>query len=85
MEGMTGLHLAAKRGHSAVAKLLIEYGANVQALTSIGLTPLHIAAHNGHIDTAEILIQNGVDVQALGVFPSHFATTEVSQLSHRRG
>ena len=42
--GYTPIHEAANNGHSAVLKLLIQYGAKVNCRTSSGSTPLHLAA-----------------------------------------
>lgn len=62
--GRTALHEAAATGQDAIARLLVEYGANVntrvnsQALDS-GMTPLLFAADQGHVDTVGLLIDLG--------------------------
>ena len=50
----TCLHLAARRSDNELVKLLIEYGANVDAVNREGQTVLHIASLNG----AENIIRN---------------------------
>ncbi len=48
-DGMTGLHWAAQRDFVEIAELLIDAGANTDAVTRIGHhTPLHVASTNGH-------------------------------------
>jgi FOG: Ankyrin repeat len=62
--GFTCLHEAALEGHTKVAKILIEHGANVNAQADeVGdsETPLIDAAENKHIDTVKLLLQNGAD------------------------
>ena len=53
------LHFAARRGHLATARALIEYRANPNALTEDGRGPVDIALENGYEDLAEYLIRNG--------------------------
>ena len=61
----TALHVAAKNGHVDVAKVLIQNGADVNAVEKDKWTALHLAARNGHVDVAKVLIQNGADVNAV--------------------
>ena len=44
--------------------MLIQNGADVNALDIFKQTALHIAARKGYADVAKVLIQNGVDVNA---------------------
>ena len=60
----TALHYAAKKGHVDVAKVLIQNGADVNAVNT-EMTALHYALVNGHDDVAKLLIQNGADVNAV--------------------
>lgn len=62
---VTPLHSAAAAREPAIARLLIEHGANVNA-TQIdsGFTPLHEAAANGDLEMASLLIDRGADVNA---------------------
>ncbi|KAG7306284.1 hypothetical protein JYU34_008884 [Plutella xylostella] len=45
--GDTALHLAARRRDVDMARILVDYGAAVDALNGAGQTPLHIAAAEG--------------------------------------
>jgi ankyrin repeat protein len=44
IDGLLPLHRAARHGNTALAKLLITKGANVNARDATGWTPLHHAA-----------------------------------------
>ena len=52
-------------GHVDVAKVLIQNGADVNAVDWNKWTALHFAAWEGHVDVAKVLIQNGADVNAV--------------------
>jgi ankyrin repeat protein len=73
----TPLHEAAD---AAVARLLVEHGADVNADGWMGATPLHRAAQHGRADVAELLIRHGADVHARRSerrdAPLHWAATE---------
>ena len=49
-----------------IVELLIEKGADVNAVGKSETTPLHLAAYWDHKDIAELLINNGADVNAEG-------------------
>jgi hypothetical protein len=64
--GQTPLHLAAHQGNTAVTKILLEQGAEVDVVeTTAGYTPLHYAARHGHTDLCELLIRFGADPDTL--------------------
>jgi len=59
----TPLHVAVEEGDTATAALLLEAGAEVNAVDYDGKTPLHLALEEGDTDMAELLLgQLGVDV-----------------------
>ena len=61
--GLTCLHKAAEKGHTSIARLLIEKGADVEATTEAKvMTALHYSAMNGHTEIAQLLIENGASV-----------------------
>lgn len=63
---MTTLHKAARCGHGAVALLLLEHGADVNAPgPENGGTPLHQAAAGGHGHVVQLLLENGANADAL--------------------
>lgn len=57
--GRTPLHMAALYDQLAVAKLLIERGANVDARTNAGDTPLKYATARNNPDIAALLREHG--------------------------
>ncbi|WCR58311.1 ankyrin repeat domain-containing protein [Wolbachia endosymbiont of Ctenocephalides felis wCfeJ] len=74
--GFTLLTVAAGDELTAIAKLLIGKGANVNAKRNDGSTPLHYAARNGCMEIVEALLEKGADVNALGkddLVPLHYA------------
>jgi ankyrin repeat protein len=60
--GATPLHDAALAGQKAVAELLIEKGAPVNARDrESGATPLHHAASWGRVEVVQLLLDHGAD------------------------
>ena len=47
-DGFTPLHLAAKKGDGELIKVLLEHGADINALTPDGCTPMELAIKSGH-------------------------------------
>ena len=65
-DGWTALMFAARGGHEAVAKLLLEHGADVNAAAnSDGWTALMVATRLGHEAVAKLLLEKGADVNAV--------------------
>lgn len=77
-DGMNALHVAAERGHTAVARALLEAGTPVEAITRIGsYTPLHVASRRGSGEIVALLLEAGADPTRLttssGVTALHLA------------
>mgnify|MGYP001597423749 CR=1 FL=1 len=63
VDGLTPLFYAVNSSRSDVGKLLIEKGADVNAVSnSNGWTPLKWAVCDGYLDIVRLLIEKGVDV-----------------------
>jgi hypothetical protein len=76
--GMTVLHIAAQRGYLAVVKLLLERGANPEALSKHSRTPLHVALSTGREKTARIISRS----MTLSELPSR-PTAEAHSVAYR--
>lgn len=61
--GATPLHVSAAKGYTRVLRLLIEGGANVNAIDKDGWTPLHAAAYWDEEESCRILAENGADFE----------------------
>lgn len=59
--GFTALHVAAAKGHVRIARLLLQYGANVSAAAQGGIRPLHEACENSHVEVIRLLLAYGAD------------------------
>ena len=60
--GLSALHFAARQGHVATARVLVDAGANVNMTSPADRTsPLLIAIINGHFDLAMYLLEHGAD------------------------
>jgi hypothetical protein len=74
--GGTCMKLAAYCGHLDICRLLIDKGAQVNAIDSGGWTPLHWAAEQGHVEMVRLLCDRGADIEAsnkYGSRPLHLA------------
>jgi cytohesin len=60
----TPIHRAVGKGHNNVVSLLIEKGADLNAVDGGGLTPLHWAALFGLVQTGRLLVEGGAPVDA---------------------
>ena len=61
--GDTGLHIAAQYRHVDVVKVLIQNGADVNAVQEDKWTALHIAARNGHVPCTLQLLCCGAKIE----------------------
>jgi len=62
--GRTALHKAAIYNREAVARVLLEHGADVNAQDKYKRTPLHWAAYHNREAVARVLLEQGADVNA---------------------
>ena len=64
---MSPAHHAAREGHGAVLRILVDAGANVDTTAALGnFTPTHDAARKGHIQALKVLVDAGADVNTPG-------------------
>ena len=62
--GITLLHAAAVEGEIDIAQLLLDHGADINAVGESQEMPLHLAVKQGHSEIAEFLLQKGADPNA---------------------
>jgi len=78
--GLTPLSWAAISGRAEAVELLIQRGANVNAVNRDGGTALHGAAFLGHVKAVDLLVQNGAKINTAnerGETPLDGATVDV--------
>ena len=57
--GCTALYYATKKGHLAVATLLLDRGADHTIASEDGALPLHMACYHGHLPLVSLLLRTG--------------------------
>lgn len=62
VQGRTSLHLAARGGYDALARMLLENGADMQQKSSSGETAFFMAIKAGHTAVVKIFLENGASV-----------------------
>src|SRR6266851_1615961 len=62
-EDSTALHLACRRGHVEVVCVLLDGGADAEALDKRKSTPLHVVSQGGHAELVRVLLDHGVDTK----------------------
>jgi ankyrin repeat protein len=60
--GLTALHYAARDGRTEAGKVLLDSGAQLEALNPDGISPLLMAISNNHMETAKMLIERGANL-----------------------
>ena len=65
-------------GYAGLLKLLIQHGADVDAVDAEKRSALYIAAENGHADVVKVLCQYGADVNTVIKVPT---TTQIEELT----
>ena len=70
---LTSLHIASIRGHLDVAKVLIKFGASIEAYDNDRNTALHHAIMHGHPDVVKFLLESGANANT----PNRFLDTMI--------
>ena len=63
--GLTALHNAAYNGHVEIINILLEYGADVDAVDRQQLNALHYVCRQGYLELAKILYKRSSNVNAV--------------------
>merc|ERR1712217_915979 len=61
--GREHIHVAAARGHTEIAKVLLQYRANVMGEDRTGFVPSFLAAENGHVPMLKTLVEHKADIR----------------------
>jgi ankyrin repeat protein len=61
--GDTPLHVAVHNNNRKIATILLDAGANINAIGEYENTPFHYAAKEGLLDMAKLLLDHGADVE----------------------
>lgn len=62
--GDSPLHIAARHGRDAIARMLLHRGANIDQRNKNGFTPLHSASAAGSLQLVALLWAKGADIEA---------------------
>eukprot|EP00051_Salpingoeca_urceolata_P019923 m.294560 g.294560 ORF g.294560 m.294560 type:complete len:1550 (+) comp19504_c0_seq2:170-4819(+) len=74
--GYTPLHYAASGGHQDTVALLLEHGADVNAVQPTkGQTPLHCACNSGHVAVVQRLLQRPEAINSINSTTKHMMCT----------
>ncbi|KAJ3110790.1 hypothetical protein HDU96_006272 [Phlyctochytrium bullatum] len=65
LHGDTALHVAVHAGRVDTARLLLDAGAQLEAVNDEGLTPLLVAGQRNHPDVVEMLLDAGADARVM--------------------
>ena len=77
--GEIPLSWAVRNGHEAIARLLLEKGANLESKDIKGYTPLSIAAFKGHEAIVRLLLEKGANLESenfIGYTPLSIAASK---------
>lgn len=93
-QGLSPLHVAVKKGNSAMIDFLIRHGeANLNCESKDGFTPMFFAIASGNCEIVELLISLGADIHYVNsnnsMMPLHFGALmgqlKVTQLLLKKG
>src|SRR5260221_13929583 len=63
-DGETPLGIASRMGHSKVARVLLEHGADTETRSNYDYSPLDLASQNGHLEVVQVLLEHHPDVNS---------------------
>ena len=60
----TPLHVSSRRGHVEISRILLDYGADIEARDDDDYSPLDRASIAGHVKLVKVLVEYGADTNA---------------------
>jgi len=76
-EGEAPFHIACREGQVEVVRLLLDRGADIEAMTFAGSTSLYVACGNNMLEVARLLFDRGAGLEVktkVGSTPLHLAS-----------
>ena len=67
IEGRAPIHIAAERGHLQFIKEILEYGADINEISSLSLSALHYSIISNQRSVSSFLIKQGIDTDILDI------------------
>ncbi|KAF3085745.1 hypothetical protein TWF102_008271 [Orbilia oligospora] len=80
--GMTALAVAAKAGNDASINILLDAGADINAVDPLGNTPLHYASAYGHLKAMRTLMDRGANFDVRnreGWYPKDYSYSKAAE------
>ncbi|KAF3199711.1 hypothetical protein TWF191_000927 [Orbilia oligospora] len=80
--GMTALSVAAKAGNDASINILLDAGADINAVDPLGNTPLHYASAYGHLKAMRTLMDRGANFDVRnreGWYPKDYSYSKAAE------
>jgi ankyrin repeat protein len=77
-DGDNALHVIARLGDIAAAKILIRAGIDINKAGDLGYTPLHVACMKGNFEMVKLLVNAGEDLFALSEGVPPFTTARLA-------
>jgi ankyrin repeat protein len=82
MMGMTALHAACERGHTAVVNMLLLRGAEPSSTTASGETALDRATYQGHAGCVRAMLSHGADPKRVAASTGWSPVSMADSLQH---
>lgn len=76
------IHIASVRGNIDEMKILLDNGADINAIGEHGYTALHNAVEQGNINTVKFLLEQNIDTTIKNI--NHLTAKELAQITNNQ-